>query len=126
MFTIRAGSEFADRYAMPYDNFELKMPEVRTNEGSADLVMSNNPNPFSAQTTISYSLPGPGQTRIVLTDLYGKIIRTLSDQHETAGLHAIMVDAANLKMSPGVYLCKITYNNGTDARIKVTKMVCTL
>jgi len=125
VFTINAGSEFADITARPYDNFALKMPDVLTSEGSLDITLYNYPNPFSNTTTIVYILPEQGHARLVVTDLYGKTILTLADRQEEAGLHNVTVDPAMQNLSPGIYLYKIIFGSATDTYVKVKKMVFT-
>ncbi|MEI7725305.1 MAG: T9SS type A sorting domain-containing protein, partial [Bacteroidota bacterium] len=125
VFTIKNGSEFADIFASPYDNFDLKMPNVVTPDGSQDISMYNYPNPFANTTTIVYTLPEAGHATLVLTDLYGKTISTLIDQPDKAGSHTVTVDPAALNMMPGVYLYKIIFDSATDTYVKVNKMVFT-
>ena len=125
VFSIKAGSEFADITARPYDDFNLKMSNLLTPGGSQEITMYNFPNPFANTTTIVYSLPEQGHARLVLTDLYGKTIRTLTDQLEKAGSHSLTVDPAVLNMAPGVYLYKIIFESATDTYVKVNKLVFT-
>ncbi|MEI7727773.1 MAG: T9SS type A sorting domain-containing protein, partial [Bacteroidota bacterium] len=111
VFTLKPGSEFADIQANRYDNFGLKMSNVVTSDGSQDITLYNYPNPFAGTTTIAYSLPEAGHAKLVLTDLYGKTIRTLVDQQEKAGSHTVTVDPVALNMTPGVYLYKIIFDS---------------
>ena len=125
VFTIKTGSEFADITARPYDDFNLKMPNLLTPDGSQQITMYNFPNPFANTTTIVYYLPEQGHTRLVLTDLYGKTLRTLTDRLENAGSHSLTVDPSSLNMVPGVYLYKIIFESAADTYVKVNKMVFT-
>ncbi|MEI6684351.1 MAG: T9SS type A sorting domain-containing protein, partial [Bacteroidota bacterium] len=125
VFSINAGSEFADIMATPYENFDLKMASVLTPDGSKDFSMSNYPNPFAQTTTIIYNLPESGHVRLVLTDLLGNTLRTLEDQPEGVGIHTLVVDPAELHMASGVYLYKINFDNSTDNYTKTNKMVLT-
>jgi hypothetical protein len=70
-------------------------------------------------------LPEAGHAKLVLTDLYGKVISTLADAPENAGSHSVTVDPAALHMAPGVYLYKIIFDSATDTNVKVNKMVFT-
>ncbi|MEI7897761.1 MAG: T9SS type A sorting domain-containing protein [bacterium] len=125
VFSIGAGSEFADILASPYENFDLKMPDVLTADGSQEITMFNYPNPFAGTTTIVYTLPEQGHVKLVLTDLYGKTIQTLTDRPENSGSHAVTVDPAALHMAPGVYMYKIIFDDTKDTYVKVNKMVFT-
>jgi len=125
VFAIRSGSEFADIGARPYDNFDLKMQGVMTIGGSEGLVILNYPNPFVYNTTIVYTLPGPGRVRLVLTDLYGKTISRLADQKDVAGIHTVTFNPSGMNLMPGAYLCKILFDSATGTEVKVDKMVFT-
>ncbi|MEI7662624.1 MAG: T9SS type A sorting domain-containing protein, partial [Bacteroidota bacterium] len=123
VFTLAAGSEFADILAVPYDNFNLKMSGVVTPDGTRSFSMSNYPNPFSGNTTIIWNLPENGHVRLVLTDMTGHTISTLADRQELAGVHSVVFDPSGLTLAPGVYLCKIIFDGVTDKYVKVNKMV---
>ncbi len=125
VFTIKAGSEFAGKLAIPYEDFNLKMPDVLTTENPQEITMFNFPNPFNHTTTIVYILPDQGHIRLVLTDLYGKTICILADLLDKSGSHSVTVDPAALNMAPGIYLYKIIFDHSTDTHVKVKKMVFT-
>jgi len=125
VFTVGAGSEFADARGIPFDNFGLKMAKVETAGGSNQGALFNYPNPFSGSTTLAYSLPEPGRVRLELADLCGKTIRILADLEENARTHTILIDPATLNMPPGVYLCRLVSGSPSDLLTKVCKMVCT-
>jgi hypothetical protein len=124
VFNILDGSEFADSYARPYDNFGLKMAKLSTSpEGISSLHLFNYPNPFTVSTTIAYAIPEAGQVKITLSDVSGSSIRTITDRNETAGPHAVSVNAGELNLSTGVYLYKIDYSNETTSFTKTGKMI---
>ncbi len=124
-FDIRAGSEFADILARPYENFNLKMANVVTPDGAKDITLTNYPNPFNKTTTIVYVLPEAGHAVIELTDIYGNAIRTLADCQDKAGSHSITVDPAAMGLASGVYLYKLVFESAADTYVKVNKMVFT-
>ncbi|MEI7662513.1 MAG: T9SS type A sorting domain-containing protein [Bacteroidota bacterium] len=125
VFYIKAGSEFADIFAKPYDDYDLKMANLITDDGAQALAMFNYPNPFTNTTTIIYSLPEAGHVKLVLTDLFGKTISTLVDKQDKAGRYTLTVDPSEFNMSAGVYLYKIIFDSSTDTSVKVNKMVFT-
>jgi hypothetical protein len=125
IFNLKPGSEFADVIATPFTNFDLKMASVITPEGSDDITLYNYPNPFKNTTTIVYTLPSSGHVKLVLTNLYGEMIRTLTNQEMIMGKHSLVVDPAELNMSSGVYFYKIIFDGETGSHTKVNKMVFT-
>ena len=125
VFDIKSGSEFADILANPYENFDLKMADVITPDGNQDITLFNYPNPFNKTTTIVYTVPASGHTRLILTDLVGNTVGTLADRQDKAGSHTVTVDPAAMHMASGVYLYKIIFDTPTDTYVKVNKMVLT-
>jgi len=125
IFSLVAGSEFADILAKPYDDFGLKMSNVISPEGSMEFSMYNYPNPFVNNTNIVYNLPEAGHVKLLLTDVNGKTIRTLVDDNNTEGYHKIVVDPAELNMATGVYFYRIIFESASNSFTKVNKMVLT-
>ena len=125
IFSLVAGSEFADILAKPYDDFGLKMANVISPEGALEFTMYNYPNPFVNNTSIVYTLPDAGHVKLLLTDVSGKTIRTLVDDNNNAGSHKVVVDPAKLNMATGVYFYRIIFEGASDSFTKVNKMVLT-
>ncbi len=65
----------------------------------------NYPNPFSASTNLSYSLPKPMQVKLAVYDILGREVKLLVDAHQEAGIYNLKFDAGNLPA--GVYLARI-------------------
>ncbi len=63
--------------------------------------LSSYPNPFNAQTTITFDLPRAGDVTLTLFDVLGQEIETLLNEQITAGTHTLNYDAARLPS--GVY-----------------------
>jgi plastocyanin len=65
----------------------------------------NYPNPFNAQTTIQYDLPSGAEVSISVFDILGRKIETLVNEHQDAGNHQVVWNAAD---SPsGFYFYRI-------------------
>ena len=70
----------------------------------------NAPNPFNSQTTISYSLPAPGQARVEVFALNGQRVAVLGRGHQKAGRHRINWDGRDDRGRPvasGTYLYRL-------------------
>ena len=66
------------------------------------------PNPFAANTTISYSLARPEPVSLFVTDLYGRKVAVLAaGQYENAGSHATLFDAGEYHLPPGLYFLSL-------------------
>ncbi|NQT35517.1 right-handed parallel beta-helix repeat-containing protein [bacterium] len=81
---------------------------------SSLILYSAYPNPFNSTTVISFTLPTPGQVRLVLYDLHGREIRTLSESHYDQGSHRINVDLVDLPS--GVYVYSLQVGRWKSAR----------
>lgn len=65
----------------------------------------SHPNPFSAATTISYTLPSPAHVTLRVYDVLGRAVATLVDETQAAGTHRVTFDAAGLP--GGVYVYRM-------------------
>jgi hypothetical protein len=71
---------------------------------------SNYPNPFNPSTTISYGLPADADVRVEIYNLLGQNVRTLVDEHQSAGYKAVIWDGrdnSGSSVSTGVYFYRI-------------------
>ncbi len=82
--------------------------------------MANYPNPFSARTTITYTLPEQynSNVRIALFDQNGKFVREILNKKQAGGQHRIKLDACDLPA--GVYYYEICGDGFSQAK----KAVC--
>jgi len=82
----------------------------------------NRPNPFNPETIIPYSLAHPGKISIRIFDIAGRLVRTLVDGPEPAGLHVVRWNGKTDSGDPaasGVYFYRITYPSGGAASKKL-------
>jgi hypothetical protein len=90
------------------------------NETSAGFSMMNYPNPFSGSTTIRYELPQPGPVRLAIYTSLGEEKAIMVEGKQTAGQHSVLVVAAKLHLTPGIYF----YVLKAGDRILPGKMEC--
>ncbi|PKL87212.1 MAG: hypothetical protein CVV23_16495 [Ignavibacteriae bacterium HGW-Ignavibacteriae-2] len=67
--------------------------------------VSNYPNPFNPETTISYQLPEQGHVTIKVYDMLGKEVAELVNGIKDMGIYTAIFDACNL--STGIYVYSI-------------------
>jgi hypothetical protein len=78
------------------------------------VLLSNYPNPFNAQTTISYIMPQPGSATLSVYNLLGQKITTLFDGVQQEGEHKIVWDARDV--TSGVYCYSLRTGEILDTR----------
>jgi streptogramin lyase len=77
-------------------------------------VEPNVPNPFNPITTVRFTLPAAGQTRVTVFDVTGRVVATLLDRPMSAGLHAVEWNAENA--ASGVYFVRVESGGKRVAR----------
>ncbi len=73
----------------------------------------NFPNPFSNSTTISFEVTDPGQVKVAVYDIGGRLIEVLTQKWHEPGYHEINFDAAALP--GGVYIYRIITGQGVSS-----------
>lgn len=81
-------------------------------------LFDNYPNPFNAQTEISFELPTRGEISIQIFDLLGKRVANVISGEFPAGFHQLNYNAEHL--SSGIYFYQLTFNNQSK---QIKKMV---
>jgi len=71
------------------------------------------PNPFNAETTISFSLPRSSEVKITVFNIYGQMVETLFDGRENAGQHQVKWEAGDL--ASGIYICRMEMLQKSDS-----------
>ncbi len=79
----------------------------------------NYPNPFNPETEISYGLPRDCDVKLTIYNIAGQKVRTLIDQHQTAGykvIHWNGKDEQGKPVASGVYFYKIQAGDLSQSR----------
>jgi predicted secreted protein len=63
------------------------------------------PNPFNPQTVLTFQVPRAGRIRLVIWDVNGRIVQTLTDRVFEAGTHSMLFTGAALPS--GVYFAQL-------------------
>ena len=82
-------------------------------------LLQNYPNPFAAETQISFDLiQSPGQIILTIYDILGKTVRTITYFATNTGQHHIMWDGRDTfgnRSASGVYLYRLQMNHESQA-----------
>ena len=86
-------------------------------ESKKSLSFINYPNPTTNKTTLRYELDRNSYVSIVVSDIYGNIVRVVADDIQEAGTHNIVFDASSL--ARGIYFCRLSAGSKTET-LKMT------
>ncbi len=78
-------------------------------------LLPNYPNPFSAGTTIPFSLAGDAHVTLSVYSPLGREVACLVDENLETGSYSVHFSGGNL--SPGVYYCRLTAGRETRTRM---------
>ena len=84
------------------------------------VLLSVYPNPFNAATTITFSLPTPGEVKLKIFDTTGREAASLVSGHLSLGNHTVAWDAEG--MASGVYFIRLTVD-GRESMVKRMALV---
>jgi len=74
------------------------------------------PNPFYDKATIEYSLVKKSKVSLEILDVTGKQLGYLNQQNQPAGKYQFDINADQYHLTPGVYILKVTLDNGFAIR----------
>jgi hypothetical protein len=78
-------------------------------ENTAVVLKQNFPNPVQNKTTIEFSLANPGFVTLSVSNLAGKIVKTLVNTELQSGIHSVELDAGELPN--GIYFYRLNAGN---------------
>jgi pectin methylesterase-like acyl-CoA thioesterase len=107
------------------DEIDLGAYEWQGQVGVEDLVespiisISNYPNPFNPETTISYSIAKAAKVKLDIYNLKGQLVKTLVNKELNAGSHSVNWDGKDMNdrsVSSGVYFYRLTTPDFTQSK----------
>ncbi len=92
-----------------------EQPDNREEQLIPQISLRSYPNPFSAQTTIEYSLLEDSEITLIISDVAGRHITTLvNGETKTAGTHKVVFDGSQLPSGMYYYTIKTSDYFGTQ------------
>ena len=82
-------------------------------------LLPNYPNPFNPGTTIRYDLSSTQQVQLSVYDVQGRLVKSLTDRVETAGVHEVSWQGKDNKgqvVASGIYFVRLTGENQVATR----------
>jgi hypothetical protein len=83
----------------------------------------NYPNPFNPSTTISYSLPEPGMTKLEVYNSLGQKVEEIVNEFLESGNHQTLFNAENLASGLYIYRIEVVGASKTYRSSKVMSLV---
>jgi hypothetical protein len=74
----------------------------------------NYPNPFNPTTNITFSVPAQTRVTILVFNILGQKVATVTDQEYSAGSHVVVWNATNV--TSGVYFCRMNAADKTQTK----------
>ena len=76
------------------------------------VLLPNRPNPFSNETTLSFTLPEASKAKLTVCDLLGKVLM-VRDQVFAKGLNEVVFDATSTpSVASGVFVVRLQTASG--------------
>ena len=103
-------------FILKYEAYEgiTAVEDVATGLPGGFALAQNFPNPFNAETVISYNLPVSGQVELVLYNITGQRVAVLVEGVRAAGHHSVRLAGDDL--STGVYLYQLSIPGYREVR----------
>lgn len=117
------GDDLTDPIVLP---FTFRTANFVSNDNSVeapvDILLSNYPNPFNPETTISFNLAKSGNVELAIYNIIGQKVTTLVNDYRASGNHNVVWNGKNSNgnsLASGIYLYKITSGKQTQ----INKMI---
>lgn len=113
-------TDYPSVYAAPFQSNSLGVEEDLS--PAVTSLVKIYPNPFTAKTTIQYSLEKSSPVSVQIYNLRGQLVRVLVSDRQTAGIHKLDWDGCDNSgrlMASGIYFCRLR----DGSRTSVTRML---
>jgi hypothetical protein len=93
---------------------QLVLTPTSVSDFAAAFNLSVYPNPFTEQTTISYSLTSAAAVELKLIDALGKEIRLQGIKNQEIGNYTFNIDKNQLNLASGLYIISLKVDSKTS------------
>ncbi|NQV19603.1 MAG: T9SS type A sorting domain-containing protein [Armatimonadetes bacterium] len=100
--------------------FHIEQTSIENEEiPNTNFILSNHPNPFNPETTISYQLTADSKVNLKVFNIKGQKVKTLLSDQLPAGLHSVVWDGRDnngISVSSGIYFYKLEVDDFREVR----------
>ena len=112
LFVVRVTGTTADG-CTSMDSLTIPVGNSGINNAGPGLEYLNvYPNPFNTSATVEYSLDRKTSVTLELTDITGRQIVLTTNTNQSPGKYQFDINADKYGLTPGVYILKVTLDNG--------------
>lgn len=107
------GWNIDDVQLFAFENITTAIPEL---SGNLLKHLSNHPNPFYSQTWIDYELAEASPVKLIIYDVYGRVVKTLVNQNQSAGSRSVLWDGKDNQgnhVVSGIYIYQLQVGNAS-------------
>lgn len=84
--------------------------------------LSIQPNPFTSEIALNYTLIHQAYLKVLLLDITGKEISVITDEKQSAGFHKVTINANTFNLSEGIYFLRLEDGTLRKNTFKIVKM----
>ncbi len=114
---VITGGDITEPIVLPFTFRTADFVSIDNNVQVPNVIaLSNYPNPFNPETTISFTLNKASQVKLDVFNILGQHITTLVNEYQTSGNHTVVwngKDKNNNNLSSGIYFYKLTNGSKT-------------
>jgi PKD repeat protein len=93
------------------DNMKVGFVTNVSEISKSNLALNVYPNPFGESAKLTYELAMPTHVNIELYDIMGRKVSDVINENQVAGSQEVTINKANLNLSKGMYIIRITLGN---------------
>ncbi len=122
-FRLSGTGVMGNQYGEENEDVYLVMPKifVQGSNTEAGFEFAGYPNPFSGETTLTYSIPAKGTVKLNVYNAIGELVSEVLNETQLNGKYVVPFSASNLPA--GMYTFKLEYTGVDKSQCLILKLV---
>ena len=101
------------------DNLRIGLSTGINDLTASDMHIGVHPNPFSENTTLTYSMPSKAKVEVRIFDIVGKEIAIVFSGMQEMGSQQVVIEKAKYNLNNGLYFIKMTIDGTKEFTHKI-------